>query len=301
MKNEGLWHLLEIIFGHLDHKTVELCRKVSHLWDEPLKWISVVKYLQEFGAKIAEHHKKVKKKTRKTRKKRRDIILTIISGWNEAVKKYVRKASIEDLYELKDSLGQLLFERGESHFDLVGRAVESENEKLKEVFTSYVMNLEGVEGMKTFHWACYLGNKETVKMILESSQENEAIDLNARDDRGMTAFHMACACYRDNPETTKLFLDFSKENEAIELNSRNDERWTPFNSACLERNIEIVKLILDFSKETEAIDLNSIKHEGSGWTPLSLVGEKAILEGNKEIVELVNPVIIKLMLDDRSM
>ena len=152
MKNEGLWHLLEIIFGHLDHKTVELCRKVSHLWDEPLKWISLVrsvKYLHEFGDKIAEHHKTVKNDSE-------DEVLTIISGWNEAVQKYVMKASDEDLYELKNLLGQFLFKT--CHFFLVRRAAEGENQKIKEIFTSYVMNLEGdVEGMKAFHWDCYLG------------------------------------------------------------------------------------------------------------------------------------------------
>ena len=56
MRSEGLWHLVEQIFGDLDHQTVEECRKVSTLWHDSLEWISLVKFLFEFGDKLAEYH-----------------------------------------------------------------------------------------------------------------------------------------------------------------------------------------------------------------------------------------------------
>ena len=275
MKSEGLWHILDIIFGHLDHKTVEICRKVSNLWDESLEWISYVKYIYEFADKLAEHHRYVMYDSVEN-------ILTIISNWNEAVKKYVRKASFEDLEELKDSLEQLLNEDGTCHDCLVRRAVECDDLKFKEFFlfrTLYDMNNEDNTGMKAFHWACYLGKIETVKMILEFSQENDVIDLNARDDTGWTAFHVTCL--KGNTEIVKLILDFSQESDAIDMNVRDNFGRTAFYLACVDGRTETVKLILDFSKENEAIDLNA--RDNLGRTAYHL----ACHFGRTEIVKLI--------------
>ena len=46
MDNENLWHIQEHIFGYLDHKTVEICRKVCKTWKESLKHIALVILLQ---------------------------------------------------------------------------------------------------------------------------------------------------------------------------------------------------------------------------------------------------------------
>ena len=56
MDNENLWHIHELIFGYLDHDTVEICRKVCKSWNESesLKIIShnkLVKFIQDFGYK----------------------------------------------------------------------------------------------------------------------------------------------------------------------------------------------------------------------------------------------------------
>ena len=73
--------------------------------------------------------------------------------------------------------------------------------------------------------------------------QNDGIDLVATDNFGNTVFHYACK--NGCSETVKLILDFSKENEAIDLNARiNNVGWTPFLSACQEGNTEIVKLII---------------------------------------------------------
>ena len=46
-------------------------------------------------------------------------------------------------------------------------------------------------GMKGFYWACFYGSKDIAKLILDFSQENDSIDLNASDYKGSNAFHMA--------------------------------------------------------------------------------------------------------------
>ena len=48
---EHQWDIFELIFGLLNHKTIEICRKVSKDWDESLEKISRVKFLEEFGHK----------------------------------------------------------------------------------------------------------------------------------------------------------------------------------------------------------------------------------------------------------
>ena len=47
------WDIFELVFGFLNHDTIEICRKVSKDWDISLEKISRVKFLEEFG------HKKV--------------------------------------------------------------------------------------------------------------------------------------------------------------------------------------------------------------------------------------------------
>ena len=99
MGSEGLWHLVEHIFGYLDYKTVVKCRKVSKLWHESLEWIALVKFLLEFGDALGEYHRYVKRDPEQK-------VLTIISEWKKGVQNYERTGSIEDLRELKDSLEQ---------------------------------------------------------------------------------------------------------------------------------------------------------------------------------------------------
>ena len=53
------------------------------------------------------------------------------------------------------------------------------------------------------------GKTEIVKLILDFSQENDAIDLNVRDNEGMTGFHMACMNL--HTKTAKLILENWKE------------------------------------------------------------------------------------------
>ena len=153
MGNPGLWNVRDQIFGYLDHETLENCRKVSVFWNESLKpfeRISLINILNMFGDTISKYHRDVKMDTE-------DEVLKIISGWNKAVNKYGANSSIEDLREVKNSLEPLLGE---------------------------VMMLLGwnhpVE--EALHWACWEGQTEAVKLMLNFSQEN--CDL--------TAFHVAC-------------------------------------------------------------------------------------------------------------
>ena len=45
--------------------------------------------------------------------------------------------------------------------------------------------------MKGFYWACFYGSKDIAKLILDFSQENDSIDLNASDYKGSNAFQFS--------------------------------------------------------------------------------------------------------------
>ena len=67
------------------------------------------------------------------------------------------------------------------------------------------------------------GKTEIVKLILDFSQENDAIDLNARDNERMTGFHLACKNGRT--ETAKLNLENWKQFK-IDIKATNNEGKT---------------------------------------------------------------------------
>ena len=87
MDNEAMWHLCEEIFRYLDYKTLLKCRMVSKLWNELLERLAVVKYLYGFEDKAVEFHREIQKATE-------EEVHSVISGWNKAVQKYDRQASI---------------------------------------------------------------------------------------------------------------------------------------------------------------------------------------------------------------
>ena len=49
MDNPNLWHVQVLIFENLNCDTLMRCRRVCKSWNETLRKISDVKFLQEFG------------------------------------------------------------------------------------------------------------------------------------------------------------------------------------------------------------------------------------------------------------
>ena len=301
MRSEGFLHLVENIFGYLDNKTVVECRKVSKLWHESLEWISLVKFLLEFGDKLAKYHRSVLKDPE-------EKVLAIISGWKKGVQNNEKTASIEDLRELKNSLGKSLKFQGKFGKNAVnvksvkllkvslekiiypdGRfwrrsheeAIQLSDVKLLKFLysTSYNENYRDWKGGTAFHWACSLGTGKTARWILALSTEDEPIDLNARNGDGMTALHLACSNYKVFP----WMLRFAKYNDTIDMNARDNKGMTPFHLAL--GRIQMTKLFLDFSKENGRIDLNARDNEGSTAFHIACKAgkaAKAILDFTKE-------------------
>ena len=68
--------------------------------------------------------------------------------------------------------------------------------------------------------ACANGHKDIVKLIMDNSDRN--IDLNARNNRGTTAF--MCACLQGHKDVVRLLLN----NSDIELNARTNAGTSAF-------------------------------------------------------------------------
>ena len=166
--------------------------------------ISRVKFLEEFG------HKKVD-----------DVydygfrplakVLTVIPGWQRAVKKYAAQATNEDLMEVQEAIKKLVMQTDKCWSHPVHHAVANGSVKLLKLIlmSSYDMNTrEWTRGWTPLHLACFYGRTETVQWFIQCSKEHE-IDLNARDDRGNTVLHLAC--YSRHTKTVRLIMNNLKE------------------------------------------------------------------------------------------
>ena len=183
MDNANLWHLRNQIFEDLSHEDVLKCRRVCKYWNESLRRLSDVKFIQEFGERDVED----------TNEK----LSTIIPGWKKAAKKYGVQANIEDLEEVKDSLKKLARGKDKCCSHPVHRAAENGDMKLIEIIlkTSFDMKTKDDNESTALQWACYNGKTETARLIIQYSKDFD-IDLNAKDIDGHTAWHLACNCGR---------------------------------------------------------------------------------------------------------
>merc|ERR1712062_714505 len=98
MDNANLWHLRNQIFEDLSHEDVLNCRRVCKYWNESLRRLSDVKFIQEFGERVVEE----------TNEK----LSTLIPGWKNAAQKYGVQASMDDIEKVKDLLKKLARGKG---------------------------------------------------------------------------------------------------------------------------------------------------------------------------------------------
>ena len=245
MENPNLWHIHDNIFGHLNHNTVEICRKVCKSWNKSLKRTSYIMFLQEFGDRVIKYHGKK--------------VSIVIHGWQKAVKKYGSRASIEDLQEIKDSLKEIIGEDG-SCSDPVRQATKNVN--LMEFILNTSCDLTDVL------IDCFFNPiKEIIQLIIKSSKDL-SIDLNARDDFGRTALHLACI--RGTTEVIQLMISSSTDFD-IDVNARTKVGDTVLHYACWFVRTEIVQFMIKNWKKF-GIDIKAQDNEGI--TPLDLTKER---------------------------
>ena len=212
MDNENLWHIHELIFGCLDHDTVESCRKVCKSWKESLKRVSLVIFIQEFGDRYVRHPK--------------EKVSKFFPGWKNAVEKFRKQASNEDLQEVKDSIRKLVTDEHKCLYLPLHQAASNGDVKLMELIlnTSVDLNAKTSSGHTALHLAYQYGRTEIVQLLI-TSPKDFSIDLNARNINRCSALHLACKNSRT--ETVELMIKSSKDYN-INLNAKDDMERTPF-------------------------------------------------------------------------
>ena len=282
MRNPGLWHIRDQIFGHLNNKSVGNCRKVSKLWNESLERMALVRWLEDFGDTEVEIRMKFPERFNFVK------VSAIIPGWNNAIKMYGAKASIEDLQETKDSIGKL----GDWRFPF-HKAVENGALKLMEFFlsTSIDMNARDDHGRTALHVACWNGKTEVTKLLIELSTKNNGIDLKARDNNGRSVLHMACC--NGTTEIVKLLIELSTKDDGIDLNARDIYGATALHVAGWNSRTETAKLLIELSTKYEGIDINA--RDNNGKTPLHWACDCSI--GKPEMAKLLIELSAKYGID----
>merc|ERR1712062_668896 len=255
MDNANLWHLRNQIFEDLSHEDVLNCRRVCKYWNESLRRLSDVKFIQEFGERVVED----------TNKK----LSTIIPEWKNAAQKYGVQASMDDIEKVKDSLKKLARGKGKCRSDPVHEAARNGDVKLMEFIfkTSFDMNSKDEDGFTAWHWACIYGQTETAQLIIKNSKEF-GIDLNAKANGGSTAFQMACI--NGQIETAKLIIKNLKIID-IDLNVKDNKGRTALHRSCFNGQTDTVQMILKNWKEF-GIDIKV--QNNNGETALDIIDEE---------------------------
>ena len=190
LTNSGLTDIRDQIFGYFNCETLEICHEVfankyGEDWDFWLEKLILVQGIRECGKKILPGS---------------------YPGWNKAVKKFVKMASLNDLKEVEESLKGLLedfWQRWPLHY-----AAGKGHVKLMELLFHTDLNINerrvDIYEHTPFTLACQNGQREIVNLMITSSKKY-GIDLNAGDSGGWTGlFH---ACWRGNTKIVKLIVE----------------------------------------------------------------------------------------------
>ena len=253
MHNPNMWHIRNKIFRHLNHETVEICRKVSNFWNKSLKRMSRVKVLEEFGELEVERWPPAG--VEDTEEK----VSAVIPGWEKAVKKYESQAKIEDIQKVGDSLREIRTKDRYLRYFCgypLHQAAEKGAAKLIEFLLNTSCNdMNDYDGNGFTVLQCAIIDRQTEvgKWMISASKEL-GIDLNVESKyNDGTALYLACE--NGNTEIVRSMISHSKEFN-IDLNAADDGGWTAFHIACSQGNAETAQLMISSSKDF-SIDLNA--------------------------------------------
>ncbi|XP_063923115.1 uncharacterized protein LOC135137411 [Zophobas morio] len=164
------------------------------------------------------------------------------------------------------------------------------------------VNAQTEKGKTALHFACKQGKIETIKTL-----KTLGADVNMRDNEGRNALHHAILSTYENPTLITLLKSYD-----IDLDARNTKGVTPLHLACAENKVEMAKTLLDLGADANTVDnlkqnslhyaaaakqstdtmnllldsgANANAQDAKGTTPLSIVCKKGQLP-NVEILLL---------------
>ena len=290
--NPGFFEIHQQIFGSLDYETLLLCLQVSKDWNASLKRLACVKFMQEFGKKIATKPGEMMEEE--------SSVEAMCPGWNKTVEKYGLQASIKDLQDIKNSFAELLYyhhlnaqdddDEDYEDFNVVNDGEDEDDEEQIHIpglkydedlnWSSSHPNLSCPQirailrkygKFETyFIWTVVDSNNPSLfKFVADSGYDLEHLNESDQYRPKVTAFLYACHNGRTN--IVRFMIEHSKEYN-INLDYSNLMGHTPFYRACGRMgNSETVKLFFESAKKYN-IGLNH--RDNWGLTPfLHLIRE----------------------------
>ena len=116
------------------------------------------------------------------------------------------------------------------------------------------VNAKDQYGDTALHIACIDGQTDTVQLFLDL--HDHGIDFNVVNNDGLTPLHLACKMgYVD---TVRLLLEQSKKKN-IDIRAKNGS--TPLHTACFYDQEEVAEMLLD-NLDNFGIDINAVNNDG---------------------------------------
>ena len=279
--NLGLPHVGEQIFESLDTPELFNCLEVSETWRELAENVLIKRWKGKMFEACKSGETKVVQ-----------LLLECCnseeSGLN-SIDEYGYTAFMWACQNGHKDVVQLLLENSErielnaiNYFDYQWTAVmhacsngHTNVVKLLLDHSEIELNVKDNAGMTAFIHACFYGYKDVVKLMLDHS---ERIELNASSSHGNTAFMIACL--NGHKDVVQILLDHS---ESIDMNARNNDGRTAFMEACHYGCKDVVKLLLEYSDQN--IGLNIEEND----LIAAMMTAPFIRRGHHDFVQMIKP------------
>jgi uncharacterized protein len=157
-----------------------------------------------------------------------------------------KKASL-DIFEAA-SLGRL---------DRLQECVRQKDDKKDEKKNKNEINARSQDGFTALHFACYFGQPEAARLLIESGA---AVDVVASNPTQVMPLHSAASAR--NVEAARLLLE-----HGAPVNARQQAGWVPIHAAALNGDRALVDLLLAHHADTRLAN-------DDGKTPSMVAREK---------------------------
>lgn len=136
----------------------------------------------------------------------------------------------------------------EGHLDMVKFLVETAAAKV-EAQTSF--------GRSALHLSSAKGHLPTVQFLMETSSTRRDININATDDKGFTALHMACE--RADLAVVQCLVETG---QGVHVNAQSDDGDTALHVACRSGHLPTVQFLVETGRGHQGANIQATNKNG---------------------------------------
>jgi ankyrin repeat protein len=175
---------------------------------------------------------------------------------------------MQSLYQGRRDLAELIAGKKKS-FDIFEAAALGRIERLKEcVRDANSINAYSKDGFTALHFACFFGQPEAARVLLEAGAAPDAVAANPTK---VMPLHSAASAR--NFEAARLLLE-----RGAPVNARQQFGWTPIHAAAQNGDRALVELLLKHGADPKQAN-------DAGKTPAMVAREK----GHIEVAKMLEP------------